>query len=128
MEMEWVQDEFLTGFQMLALLGLEGAPATEVLPMTVQVWLKAVCRNRVFDQSEDTPRIREAFAMLAERSTRWPTPADFLASLPTNVVPFQRLPKLESEKRREAGLRALGDIAKKLNLKQASGDEPPEAA
>ena len=97
--------------------------------MTVQVWLKAICRNRVFDQVQDTPRIREAFAMLAERSHRWPTPSDFLASLPSNVVPFQKPSRLESESRRAAGLHALAEINKKLGIPAPrTGGEDPEAA
>jgi len=98
--------------------------------MTVQVWLKAVCRNRVFDQAKDAPRIREAFAMLAERSQRWPSPADFLGALPSNVVPFQKPPRLESEQRRQSGLRALKDIAAKCNFPMPTDDEPepPRAA
>lgn len=97
--------------------------------MTVQVWLKAICRNRVFDQVQDTPRIREAFAMLAERSRRWPTPSDFLASLPSNVVPFQKPPKLESESRRAAGFEALAVINKKLGIPPPRTDgNGPEAA
>lgn len=114
---------------MLATLGLEGQPAAEVIPMTVQVWLKAICRNRVFDQAQDAPRIREAFAMLAERSQRWPSPADFLASLPSNVVPFQKPSRLESESRRKAGLQALSQINKKLGIPAPKGDgNGPEAA
>lgn len=100
--------------------------------MTVQVWLKAICRRRVFDQALDTPRIREAFAMLAERSRRWPTPAEFLDCLPSNVVPLPKAPRLEREQNRQAGLRHLSDIAGKLGLKRPRADdndpEPPKAA
>jgi hypothetical protein len=120
----------LTGFQMLASLGLEGAPASEVMPVTVHVWFKAICRRRVFDRTADTPRIREAFAMLAERSRRWPTPADFLDALPSNVVPMDKPLRLDREKSRTAGLRALKDIAEKLKIPPPRDDEPepPRAA
>lgn len=112
--MEWINREFLTGFQMLATLGLEGQPAAEVIPITVQVWLKAICRNRVFDQVQDAPRIREAFALLAERSRRWPAPADFLSSLPDRQKP-KAVPRIESDAKRESNAAKLREIVANLD-------------
>ena len=115
---------------MLATLGFEGQPAAEVVPMTVQVWLKAICRRRVFEQGPDTPRIREAFAMLAERSKRWPSPSDFIECLPSNVVPMEKPKRLEREEKRQSGLRHLSAIAEKLGIPKPNEErpEPPEAA
>lgn len=115
---------------MLGALYLEGAPAGEVLPVTVQVWLKVICRRRVFERGPDTPRIREAFAMLAERSKRWPAPSDFLECFPSNVVPMEKPKRLEREEKRQSGLRHLSAIADKLGIPKPSDDspEPPRAA
>jgi hypothetical protein len=94
------------------------------------VWAEAICDRRVFDEAQDRLRFRAAFRTLMQRETRWPSPSKFLDALPSNVVPFQKLPKLESEKRRQTGLTALKDIAKKLGIPAPRDDdpEPPRAA
>ena len=79
--MDWVTREIITGFQALASLSLDRTPASDVLPMTVQVWTTVVTDGRSFDEALDVKRFREAFVILAGGS-RWPTPKDFIAALP----------------------------------------------
>ena len=113
-------------------LSLEGQPAHDTTGKTLAVWLEVVCDRRVFDEDKDRPRFRAAFRTLMSRESRWPTPAKFLDALPSNVVPFQKLPRLESEKRRAAGFEALENINKLLRIPQPRRDEtdpePPRAA
>ena len=40
METEWMLDELATGLQKLLCLGLDRQPASEVIPGTVQAWLR----------------------------------------------------------------------------------------
>lgn len=110
-------------------LSLEGQPAHDVAGKTLAVWVEVICTGRVFDEAKDRPRFRAAFRTLMSRETRWPTPSKFLDALPSNVVPFRKLPRLESEKRRRAGLEALKDIAKTCNFPMPNDDDDgPEAA
>jgi len=118
------------GLDKLLSLSLEGQPAHDTTGKTVTVWIEVICDRREFDEAKDRPRFRAAFRTLMSRESRWPTPAKFLDALPSNVVPFQKLPKLESEKRRQTGLTALKDIAKRCNFAMPGDDnpEPPRAA
>lgn len=97
-------------------LGWEGQPSADVIAGTLVVWMEAICANRVFDEVQDAPRFRQAFITLIQRETRWPSPSKFLEALPSNVVTFQRPSRLESEKRRKAGLENLAEIAKILRI------------
>lgn len=111
-------------------LSLEGQPSADVIGGTLAVWLEVICARRVFDEATDAQRFRDAFRILMEMEARWPNPAKFLAALPSNVVAFKKLPRLESEKRRQTGLTALKDIAKRCNFRMPDDEdpEPPRAA
>ncbi|MDQ7996088.1 MAG: hypothetical protein AAGC76_09565 [Luteibacter sp.] len=110
-------------------LSLDGHPAHDTTGKTVLVWAEAICDRRVFDEAADRPRFRAAFRTLMQRETRWPSPAKFLDALPSNVVPFQKLPRLESEKRRVAGLEAIANINKIIGYHPPRDDDNgPSAA
>lgn len=82
MEIEWLQDELVTGFQKLYCLGLERTPAAEILPGTAKVWVETLADRFTWDQQRDTPRIRRAFVILAGTRRNWPLPQDFMDALP----------------------------------------------
>lgn len=127
---DWITEELTLGLRKLLALSLEGQPAHDTTGKTLAVWLEVICDRRVFDEAKDRPRFRAAFRTLMSRESRWPTPAKFLDALPSNVVPFKKLPRLESEKRRQTGLTALKDIAKRCNFRMTNDEdpEPPRAA
>lgn len=111
-------------------LGWEGQPSADVIGGTLAVWIESICTRRVFDEGTDIQRFREAFVVLIQREVRWPSPAKFLEALPSNVVAFQKRPKLEDENRRKAGFHALAEINKRLGipLPRDEDPEPPRAA
>jgi hypothetical protein len=111
----------------LMTLGLDGQPAGEVIPGTVQTWMEAICRNRVFNRLTDDVRMREAFRVLAENCRRWPAPRDFIEALPrpVNVTPIAK--RLSSEQTLAAGKSHIEAIRKRLGIHE-DDDTPPEAA
>lgn len=81
----WLRREIAAGLQALVALGLEGQPAAEVLPLTADIWLRAVQRGNIGCNIEaiDAPRIREGFAELFPGLTRWPAPKLLLEHVPS---------------------------------------------
>jgi hypothetical protein len=111
----------------LQTLSLDGHPAHDVMGGTLAAWVEAICTGRDFNEQDDAPRFRRAFATLMQRESRWPSPARFLEALPSNVTPFRKPKLLESEKTRKARVASFAEIAKKLNMPRPD-DEGPEAA
>lgn len=108
--MEWLTNEILTGFQKLLCLGLERTPATDLIPGTVAAWREALGPH--WDQGRDTPRIREAFVLLARTRRSWPAPADFLEFLPRIRHELRALPAKPADPDRVRKI--LEDVAKEL--------------
>ena len=124
----WVVRELTTGLSKLLTLGLDGHPAADIFNATIAVWVEAICTGRVFNEQDDVPRFRRAFATLMQRESRWPSPAKFLDALPSNVTPLRRPKLLESEKTRNARLASFAEISRALAIRQQDCPEPPEAA
>lgn len=49
---------------------------------TVAAWVDAVTLNRHWDEGQDAPRFRKAFATLGQNRSSWPAPRDFLEAMP----------------------------------------------
>lgn len=79
---DWIKREISEGLKRLMCLGLERTPAAEVIPLTAAVWLEAVTTGRAFDQEQDAPRFRHAFAVLCRESRSWPLPSNLLEAMP----------------------------------------------
>lgn len=79
---DWIKREISEGLKRLMCLGLERTPAAEVIPLTAAVWLEAVTTGRAFDQEQDAPRFRHAFAVLCRESRSWPLPSHLLEAMP----------------------------------------------
>lgn len=110
---DWMRDEILAGFQQLVCLGLERQPARDLMPGTVMAWVAALNRNRVWDQALDTARLREGFlTMMAERVT-WPSPKEFVESLPGRPEMVALPPKVSDPEKAKAIIDAF---AKEMRL------------
>ena len=80
----WLKREVASGLQALVAMGLENQPASEVLPLTADIWLRAIRRGNVGCDIEqiDAPRIREAFDRLFPELVKWPAPKLLLDRIP----------------------------------------------
>ena len=78
----WIHREILDGMTKLLCLGLERTPAADMIAGTSMAWHEAITHKRVWDESLDSPRFRQAFATLAKTRRTWPAPVDFLDVLP----------------------------------------------
>ncbi|NII73934.1 hypothetical protein FHW84_002507 [Dyella sp. SG562] len=123
--MDWIKHELLTGFQKLLTLGLERQPAGEVIPGTVATWFESITHRRVFHEERDRPRFRAAFIDLAGRMKHWPTPQDFLESMPSFQEP-RELPRLESEESKARARKAMDELGEMLRVKEPRQNKPPQ--
>lgn len=112
----WLRREISSGLQALVALSLKNQPAAEVLPLTADIWLRAVQRGSVGCDIEsiDAPRIREGFEQLFPRLREWPTPVDLLDRIPGRPE-REKLPEPPRSAEQEAvGRRALMEIEERL--------------
>lgn len=71
--------------QRLLCLGMEGQPAAELIPGTVEIWQERFARC-------DARRLSMAFDAIEANSQRWPTPAAIFEAMPTYVHTYQAAP------------------------------------
>lgn len=102
--------------QRLTCLGLEGQPASQLIPGTVKIWQQHLARY-------NTNRLAMAFNAVEASATRWPTVAQIIACLPkyehTYRADTQYITKQEKtpEERAESARRVnamIADLANKL--------------
>ena len=62
----WLREVVGDGLQALIALALDNQPAAEILPLTADIWLRAIERASIGCDIEaiDAPRIREGFDRL----------------------------------------------------------------
>lgn len=105
-------------------LGLEGQPASELIPGTAQIWCDRL--------SHINPhRLRVAFDIVEERAQRWPTPASIIEALPIYEHTYLPAPEgkqipVDPEYRTRADVRIRAEIercAAMLSLKEKANDE-----
>lgn len=102
--------------QKLICLCLEGGPAADTVKGTVMAWCETIRRRRALSE-EDAPRVREGFLNLMERSTRWPSVADFLEAMPKREAATVTALPVDSQERarRDAAARkALAELGAML--------------
>ena len=110
MEIDWLQDELLTGFQKLCCLGLERTPAAEVLPGTAQVWTETLADRFDWQKERDASRIRRAFVVMAGTRRTWPLPQDFMDALPRPSEQLQVERKPNIPETREGRMKRLSEL------------------
>ncbi len=64
----------------------------DLIEGTSAAWMEALTHNRVWDESQDLPRIRSAFSTLLATSAHWPSPSKLIEAMPA-VVNHIALPK-----------------------------------
>ena len=92
-------------------------------------WFETITHRRVFHEERDRPRFRAAFLDMAGRMKHWPTPNDFLESLPAPQAP-REAPRLVSEASVAKAKKALEELGAMLRVKEAAKPRkaPPLAA
>lgn len=119
---EWIRTEVINGLSGLYALRLDGTPGEAIIKHTREVWLIALTTNRVWVEQRDAPRIAEAFALLAARCDKWPTPRQLIANLP-DPEPQKALPKKMTEADRREGLKAAAKMRR--IIEDAGGGPKP---
>lgn len=80
---------------------------------TVAAWVDAVTMNRQWDECQDAPRFRKAFATLGQTRSSWPAPRDFLEALPPRAE-LKALPAKPSDPARAQA--CIDEIARLLRM------------
>lgn len=94
---DWLYNALIDGWTRLAVLGLTGQPAAELLTAGVQVWFDAI--QSQFTDIDETQRIKATFDALIPTLDRWPTVKQFLSALPPRHLKGieQQLPNLSPQ-------------------------------
>lgn len=82
-----VSNAVANGLKRLLVLRMEGAPSSDDMAAVLQVWLEALACGKRWEDGDDA-RVRAAFLKLCQMCTRWPQPAQLLASLPPKDSPL----------------------------------------
>jgi hypothetical protein len=85
----WFKELIQTCLASLYLLSLDGCPAADQVGNTSRLWVRLLWDKprSGWVQQLDDPRIRQAFASIAETCKRWPSPAVFWDHLPKRPEP-----------------------------------------
>lgn len=121
MQTNWIDREISTGLQKLILLSLDRTPALDIMHGVVDAWVEAITAGRVFDETRDAPRFKTAFRALAQHCNAWPSPKEFLETLP-RLESEPQLNRVESAQSRLMGMKAMAEIAQLLGINQPSDD------
>jgi len=114
----WFIEEIATGMQKLACLSLDRTPSMELIEGTVMVWAEALYPNRLWEETRDRPRLREAFRRIAENRRAWPAPVDLREAMPAvPAVPMltRQVSPEQSAKNREHIARVLDNLKGRMS-------------
>lgn len=82
-----VSNAVANGLKRFLVLRMEGAPSSDDMAAVLQVWLEALACGKRWEDGDDA-RVQAAFLKLCQTCTRWPQPAQLLASLPPKDSPL----------------------------------------
>ena len=101
----WLLSAIADGLQRLVALSLPGQPPAETIALTAAAWCEALSATPIdWDEAQDSPRLRAAFAALLPQVERWPAPAQLLRLLPARPA-LRALPPPRINPERRADLR-----------------------
>lgn len=124
---DWLRAVVADGLSALIALGLDGQPAAEIMPLTADIWLRAIQRASVgLDIAEiDAPRIREGFDRLWPSLKRWPVPAQLIEQIPGRPERQKLAPPPLTEAQHAEGKRRAQAILDQLSAGfSLQGDRP----
>lgn len=107
--MDWIDEELRHGLMQLMCLGLPWAPPPDMMQGTLMAWSAAIRHNREWDQEKDGHRFRAAFLGMMADCTQWPTPRQFVDSMPPREQAKALPPKGVDQERVRAMLDELAD-------------------
>ena len=107
--MDWIEEELRKGLMQLMCLGLPWSPPGDMMQGTLMAWSAAVRHNRVWDQQMDGPRFHAAFLTLMAECEQWPTPKQFVQSMPPRPELKALPPKPVDQAKVQKMIDELGD-------------------
>lgn len=112
----WLRREIKDGLQALVALALDNQPAAEILPLTADIWLRAIERASIGCDIEaiDAPRIREGFNRLFPNLRRWPVPAQLIELIPGRPERVRLAPPPLTDEQYAEGKRRVQAIIEQL--------------
>lgn len=112
---DWLRDAIGDGLEGLIALGLKGQPAAEIIPLTADIWLRAVRREVICTiETIDAPRIREGFDRLFPGLVEWPAPKMLIERIPARPARATLDLPPASDEQWAAGLQKLREIKASL--------------
>jgi len=112
---DWLRAELADGLAALLTLGLDGAPAADIVCRTADIWALVVGKAGCTVEQTDRPRITKAFtSLLQQPHKRWPDPAALVAQLPRRPERQKLEEPPISEAERAKGLKQLKELREKL--------------
>lgn len=113
---DWFKREITAGLQLLVVLNLKFAPASDAILATASAWVKVLYRKIPLANTQtNVNRIRQAFYDLSVECEEFPTPARFLKSLPPYKEPVVKVLKKEfTEEERKKNLARIRELKNRL--------------
>lgn len=96
------------GLQRLLVLSLQNTPPADTIDLTAAVWCDTAWPHTAWTD-EDLPRIEAAFHFLCRNFDRWPTPKQFIESLPKRGNKLKLVQKMTAEQM-ETGRKKMAQI------------------
>lgn len=97
---QWLKPVLAKGVSMLILLRLKNSPTEDVIKPTLEAWYRVITYKRHYEQPLDQPRFESAFMLWAQNNEWFPTPKEFLATLPRREYPELPPPPPKSKEER----------------------------
>lgn len=112
----WLEGALSEGLAALLALGLDGAPAGDIICRTADVWRFAVEKSGCRIEQIDRDRVTAGFASLLQQPLkRWPEPAALVACLPRRPERQKLDEPPPSAEQRAAGKAALAKLVRDLS-------------
>lgn len=120
----WFQTAIAMGLRSLLPMGLDGQPATDLLPPLILTWTADLWAQRRWDQQQHSERIANAFAELRRTSERWPGMFHFngawARASAQPAAPDEPKPQIEWHKHRPQNRSAVARAHAKFNAARLS--------
>lgn len=107
---DWLTREVVAGLMGLVALRLDGAPPTDAITHTLDIWLVALKKRQRWSEDEDSRRLKAAFETLFATCERWPAPARLLQEMSPRIEK-RALPRPAlTDEQRASGRKQVNEI------------------